>query len=360
MLRRTPYLVRRCVKNALGLVSCFALWVGTAGCGKGQEDAQRARVSQEMKSWLGSNLRDFRLAAEELQRAAPTPVGRGWDASKDADAIARMKTAWGKARHAYELIEGAVAPLFPESDLATDARYDDFMTVLGVAGDQNPFDDRGVVGIHAVERILWADRIPSETIAFEQGLPGYRAARLPATEAEAREMKEKLLGRLVRDIQDLEQQLQPLELDIAFTFRGLIDLTNEQLEKVDRAATGREESRYAQTTLADLRANREGCLAAYRMFRPWLLAHGNTELDGQVRAGFERLRQSYDELPGAAIPTPPSMWSSLEPRPEHLQTPFGKLFQTVSREVDDQQVGSLSSSLMQVADALELPKALLR
>jgi hypothetical protein len=54
------------------------------------------------------------------------------------------------------------------------------------------------------------------------------------------------------------------------------------------------------------------------------------------------------------------MWSSLEPRPEHLATPFGKLFQTVSREVDDQQSGSLSSSLMQVADALELPKALLR
>jgi iron uptake system component EfeO len=360
MLRRPPSLVRRGVRAALGLAAGLLLVSATGGCGKAPEEAQRARVSREMKAWLGQNLRDFRVAAEELQQAAPTPVGRGWSLPEDAAALERMKVAWAKARHAYELVEGAVAPLFPESDLATDARYDDFMTVLGAAGDQNQFDDRGVVGVHAVERILWADRVPKEAVEFERGIPGYRAARFPATEDEARELKEKLLARLVKDISELEAQLEPLELDIAFAFRGLIDLTNEQLEKVDRAATGREESRYARATLSDLRANREGCLAAYRMFRPWLLARGKTELDQQVSAGFERLRQSYDALPGAAIPTPPAMWSSLEPRPEHLTTPFGMLFKSVSQEVDDQREGSLSSHLMQVADALELPKALLR
>jgi iron uptake system component EfeO len=164
----------------------------------------------------------------------------------------------------------------------------------------------------------------------------------------------------VSDIASLEQQLAPLELDIAFAFRGLIDLTNEQLEKVDRAATGREESRYAQSTLRDLRANREGCLAAYKLFQPWLLTRSGSELDRQVLDSFERLRASYDALPGSAIPQPPRGWSSLEPKPEHAATPFGKLFQVVQRETDDSQKGSLSSSLMSVADTLGLPKAILR
>lgn len=75
---------------------------------------------------------------------------------------------------------------------------------------------------------------------------------------------------------------------------------------------------------------------------------------------FERLRASYDALPGSAIPQPPRGWSSLEPKPEHAATPFGKLFQIVQRETDDSQRGSLSSSLMSVADTLGLPKAVLR
>jgi len=313
-----------------------------------------------MKSWLALELRHFHDAAADLQRAAPTPSGRGFHPGADAQAIQQMKEAWGRARTAYELVEGAVAPLFPESDTATDARYDDFMAVLGAAGDADPFDAHGVVGVHAIERVLWADSIPPETIAFESRLPGYRAAAFPATEADARQFKHELAAKLLTDIEQLERQLEPVELDIAFAFRGLIDLTNEQLEKIDRAATGREESRYAQTTLRDLRANREGCLAAYRIFRPWLLARGQSQLDARVMAGFARLARAYDANPGAAIPRPPAGWSSLTPKPEHADTPFGKLFSVVRRETDDQQAGSLSHSLMSVADALGLPKAVLR
>jgi iron uptake system component EfeO len=337
-----------------------AVAMTSTACGKGDEDAQRARVEREMKQWLVANVHDFRQAAQDLQNAAPTPQGRGWSASEDAHAIAEMKQAWGRARRAYELVEGAVAPLFPDSDTATDARYDDFLTTLGSEGDRTPFDDQGIVGVHAIERILWADSIPPETVAFEQGIPGYRPSAFPATEAQARDFKQKLAGKLVSDLQQLEQDLAPLELDIAFAFRGLIDLTNEQLEKVDRAATGREESRYAQTTLRDLRANRDGCLAAYELFRPWLTAHGRTQLDQPVLAGFEHLRTSYAALPGEAIPRPPPSWSSLEPKPEHLSTPFGKLFVAVSHETDDKHPDSLSTSLMNVADALGLPKAVLR
>lgn len=329
-------------------------------CGKADENAQRSRVEREMKEWLVAKVHDFRVAAEDLQKAAPLPTGRGWDKTADAAAITQMKEAWGRARDSYELVEGAIAPLFPDSDTATDARYDDFLTTLGAQGDANAFDDQGVVGVHAIERVLWADNVPAETIEFEKGLPGYRPAAFPTTESEARDFKEKLAKKLVSDLQRLEQDLAPLELDIAFAFRGLIDLTNEQLEKVDRAATGREESRYAQTTLRDLRANREGCAAAYKIFRPWLLSRGQDELDRRVQAAFDRLKTSYDAVPGTAIPRPPQGWSSLEPQGAHLQTPFGKLFGVVSHETDDKRPESLSASLMSVADALGLPKAVLR
>jgi iron uptake system component EfeO len=346
--------------GALSVCVTLALSPATWGCGKADEGAQKVRVEKEMKQWLLLKIRDFRAAAEDLQKAAPVTAGRGWDQQADAAAIVAMKDAWGRAREAYELVEGAIAPLFPESDTATDARYDDFLTTLGAAGDPRPFDAEGIVGVHAIERILWADSIPAETIEFEKGVPGYRPAAFPATEAEARAFKEELCAKLVRDVAALEEQLAPLELDIAFAFRGLIDLTSEQLEKVDRASTGREESRYAQSTLRDLRANREGCLAAYKIFQPWLLARGGAELDAKVLAAFERLKVSYDALPGAALPRPPRGWSTLDPKPEHAATPFGKLFQVVSRETDDAQAGSLSSSLMSVADTLGLPKAVLR
>ncbi|HEX2672942.1 MAG TPA: imelysin family protein, partial [Polyangiaceae bacterium] len=279
------------------LALCLAGGITLVGCGRVDDQVQQVRVEHGMKAWLALELHHFRDAAADLQRAAPTPTGRGWSATEDAEAIRQMKEAWGRARQAYELVEGAVAPLFPDSDTATDARYDDFLVHLGAAGDPDPFDDRGVVGVHAIERVLWADSVPRETVAFESHLPGYRAAAFPATEAEARRFKDQLAAKLVTDIEQLERQLDPVELDIAFAFRGLIDLTNEQIEKVDRAATGREESRYAQATLRDLRANREGCLAAYRIFQPWLLARGKSELDRQVLAGFARLAQAYDATP---------------------------------------------------------------
>jgi iron uptake system component EfeO len=338
------------------------VWLPLAlsACEKSGDDAQRARVELGMKQQLTEQVEVLQAAVEELERIAPTPSDRGWSATEDGPAIASMMDAWTRGRVAYELIEGALAPLFPQSDLATDARYDDILGKLGNDGDPNAFDAQGVIGMHAIERILWAERIPVEVLAFEKGLPGYRPARAPNTEAEARAFKEQLLHQLSADVSALKAQLAPLELDIAFVFRGLIDLTREQLEKVDRAATGREESRYAQTTLRDLRANRDGCLRAYRLFQPWLLAHDGQLLDAKVLAGYERLRLAYDALPGEALPRPPAGWSSIDPLPQQLATSFGKLFAIVRRETDDSDPNSLAGSMMAVADALSLPKAVLR
>lgn len=329
------------------------------GCTRSDE-AHRARVEVEMKRLLMTQVIALQLAAEDLERAAPVAAGRGWDPKQDAAAIANMKEAWSRGRRAYELVEGALGPVFPQSDLATDARYDDFLAKLGPDGDSTPFDDQGVIGMHAIERILWADSIPERVVDFEKMLPGYSPARMPESEEEAKSFQHLLAHKLVLDVQELRAELDPLDLDIAFVFRGLIDLTNEQLEKVDRIAGGREESRYAQATLKDLRANRDGCLAAYKLFEPWLTMHGQARLDSRVLAGFERLRAIYESFPEDAAAKPVPHWTSLDPNPEHAKTAFGRLFLTVKKETDDSDPTSLSGSLMAVADALAIPKAVLR
>jgi iron uptake system component EfeO len=268
-----------------------------------------------------------------------------------------MKKAWVRARVAYEHIEGAMAPMFPESDMATDARYEDFLLKLGAVGDPTPFDGEGVIGSHGIERVLWADSIPEDVVRFEQGLPGYRPAAFPATEAEARAFKDELAARMVSDVEKLKRDFEPLVLDLSFAFRGVIDLAVEQVEKVDKAATGQDESRYAQTTMADLRANREGCLAAYQVFRPWLLEKsGGDAVDRDVMAAFERLETAYAKVSGDAIPKPPARWSGLDPGAKELKTPFGELFSAVRREADDKVSGSLHASLLAVAQKLELPE----
>jgi iron uptake system component EfeO len=344
------------------LVAAFAPGVGACSQARASDDnAERASVQRRMKAFIGQDIESWLGASRDLAQAAPVSAGRGWDATLDKNAIAEMKKHWAKARWAYERIEGAIAPMFPESDTATDARYDDFLLVIGPVGDPNAFDDAGVVGAHAIERILWADSAPPEVVAFEKGLPGYRPARFPATEPEAKGFKEQLAYRFVADVQKLNAEFKPLTLDLAFAFRGLIDLAAEQVEKVDRAATGQEESRYAESTLRDLRANREGCLFAYRIFRPWLLTKpSGKDMDRAVLNAFSRLETAYAGIPGDAMPRPPRTWSSVQTTPEDLNTPFGRLFTLVKRESDDKVSGSLRASLVLVAEALGLPEVVIR
>ena len=358
--------VRGIAMKARALITCSTIaWIAGGGLACKKESArdveQEARVEREMKQLISQQVDEWLAGSRELYEAAPTPDGRGWDAQKDAAAIAKMKSAWTRARVAYELVEGALAPLFPESDTATDARYDDYLSLIGAAGDPTPFDDQGVIGMHGIERVLWSDRIPAEVVEFEKGVPGYRAATFPQNEQDAKSFRLRLAKRLVTDVEKLRGDLAPVQLDVAFAFDGLVDLAGEQIEKIDRASTGQEESRYAQATLRDLRANRQGCLDAYQVFRPWVLARaGGNAVDASVLQAFERLKAAYDAAPGDAIPGPPARWSSLTPKPEDLNTPFGRLFTTVKQESDEARPGSLRASLTAVAELLGLPKVLLR
>jgi iron uptake system component EfeO len=339
-----------------------AVLIFAVGCGD-SSGTDQDKVAQAMRAALMTDIDNLHQAAVDLRDAAPTPAGRGWDATMDAAAITAMKAAWVRARVAYEHIEGAIAPIFPDIDVATDERYDGFLAEIGPAGDQNLFDGEGVTGMHAIERVLYAGSIPSIVISFEASLPGYKAAAFPATAAEAAEFKSGLATQLVTDTADLQQQWKSAgNLDVSGAFQGLIGLMNEQLEKVNNAATGEEESRYSQRTMADLRANLAGTTAIYELFRGWLkskpsagTAPAGSEVDGSIMSGFGSLETLYGTIAGDAIPTPPPTWSAENPTPADLATPFGILYQTVSEAVDPTDPSSVVGRMNQGAMLLGIP-----
>jgi iron uptake system component EfeO len=318
-----------------------------------------AQVTQGMYEVVLDELVAWRAAVVDLQNAAPTPSGRGWDATEDAAAIKQMKDAWRRCRIPYEHIEGAIAPIFPDRDAAADARYDDFLVQLLGKGDPDPFDGEGVTGMHAIERILYAKEISAKVVAFESSLPGYAEAAYPSNEAAAAAFKTKLVGRLLADIDAITSDWKASKdkIDLGTSFVGLVALMNEQREKVNKAATGEEESRYAQMTMFDLRNNLEGTVKAYATFRPWILSkQQGAALDAEIQKGFTDLGALYAKYTGDAVPQPPDSWSSDMPSEADLGTPFGQLFTTVRSAVDPTRAGSIVYDMNEVADLLGFPE----
>jgi len=328
-----------------------------AACGSKSDADYQADVVQGMHDQMLTQLQALHQAAVDLQAAAPAPAGRGWDAAQDAQALTAMKTAWQTARSSYELVEGAVAPLFPDADYEIDARYDDFLANLAPDGDANLFDGEGVTGMHAVERVLYADVTPTNVVQQESTLPGSQPASWPTSEAEAASFKNALCARLVTDTQTLVDQWTPQSIDVAGAFQGLTALMNEQREKVNKAASAEEESRYSQRTMKDIRDNLAGTRAAYALFQPWITSKPNGEqIDAQVEASFAALDAAYAQVSGDAIPQPPADWSSESPSEANLQTPFGKLYAAVNQAVDPNQSGSAVDGMNQAAKALGFPE----
>jgi len=327
-----------------------------AACSDSPEtDAEfKADVVAGMHDSIGADLADLVQAARDLQAAAPT---HAWDPIADSAAITAMRVAWMRSRIAYEHVEGATAPIFGDLDVSMDARYDDFLARLGPTGDPNLFDGSGATGMHAIERILYAHDIRAEVIDFESPLPGYVAAAYPATTDQATAFKTQLAQKLVDDAIALHDQWQPAAIDIGVAFQGLIGLMNEQKEKVNLAATGEEESRYANLTLFDLRNNLDGTSKAYALFRTWIRARaGGADIDAKIEAGFTELEQLYASLPGDALPAVPDDWSADAPTPANLATAFGTLWQTVHQDVDPVRSGSVVFEMNQIATMLGFPE----
>jgi iron uptake system component EfeO len=298
-------------------------------------------------------------AAVDLQTAAPT---HAWDATADADAITARKAAWRRTRVAYELVEGATAPIFPQFDNSMDARYDDFLSgnagvELGSDGDTTPFDGSGITGMHAIERILYANVIPADVVAFEETLPGYGSASFPLTDPDAMTFKTGICQRLIDDANMLHDQWVPSAIDLGGSYQGLVSLMNEQKEKVDLASSGQEESRYSQLTLFDLRNNLMGTENIYALFQPWIAARSKDGSENtMIEAGFAKLDADYTAVSGDAIPPTPPDWSSDMPTTADLATPFGTLWESVHEAVDPTTPGSVVYEMNAVATLLGFPQ----
>lgn len=307
---------------------------------------QKAAV-QQMHDLLLSDVNTLYTAAQALQAAAPSAADRGWDPTLDATAIANMKTAWLQARTAYEHIEGALAPLFPDVDYSIDARYDDFLADLqGKGGDPYLFDDQGVTGMHAIERILYIDGVPKRVTDFEKALDGYVAPAQPATAQEASDFKNKLCAKFVSDAKLFVDGWTPAMIQAQVAYAGFASLVQEQKEKVQKASTGEEESRYSQRTMADIRDNLVGTKNVYQAFQPWISAHdGSAPIEAKIATGLASLDAAYALVQGDAIPTPPDTWSAENPSPADLATPFGQLYTAVLAQSDATQPDSVANQL---------------
>ena len=194
------------------------------------------------------------------------------------------------------------------------------------------------------------------SIAFEATLPGYAPAAFPATAAEAHEFATELCQKLVDDATKLHTAWTPAAIDIGAAYQGLVGLMNEQKEKVNLAATGEEESRYAQTTRFDLRYNLAGTRQTYELFRAWVAAKHGGDPDQAIEAGFDELEALYDAEPGDALPPVPDTWSSDQPSQDDLATPFGMLWQQVHDAVDPSTHGSVVFEMNEVAELLGFPE----
>lgn len=338
----------------MSLIAVSAAVGVCAACG-GKTDADyRAEVLADMHDAIALELDDLVRACHDLQDAAPP---RAWDAQADATAIARMRDAWRRTRIAYEHVEGATVPLFVDLDYALDARYDDYLAAIGPAGDHELFDAVGVTGMHAIERILYAGTIRAAVIALESQLPGYEPARFPRSDDEALAFKTTLVQRLIDDATALRDQWQPTAIDLGQAYRGLVGLMNEQELKIDQAANGAEESRYANITLFDLRNNLAGTKGLYDAFRPWIGSRPTaSDAEATIELRFRALTTLYGMFAGDALPPVPAGWSSTEPSPAALATAFGMLWQAVRHEVDPASDGSIVFEMNRIATVLGFPE----
>ncbi len=333
---------------AVVLAGCSATTTSSTSSSSGGSQTPTLVV----KAYVQQNLDELLAASTALRDAAPAPDQDGWNATADAAAVTSMRTQWKRARVAYERVEGAIAVLFPELDASTDERYDGF---LETGADTNLFDRSGVTGIHGIERILWAGEHPARVVDFESALTGYVAATFPATAEEAQAFRTQLCQALVDDVQSMVDQFGPLALEDATAYRGVVGSMEEQLEKVLLAATGEEESRYAQHTLGDMRANLEGGRAVFAAFRETLLARTNgAALVAAVEGGFDRVVAAYAPVSGDALPEVPAGWSA-NPTAQQLDTPYGRIYAVLTRESDPNAEGALVHEMNEGGDAMGIP-----
>ncbi len=348
------------MKNVRFISSCFVgLSLLATGCSDGtttggKTDAEyQAEIADGMQSSINEEIGSWRTAAQALCDAAPAPTGRGWDATQDAAAIKAMKDAWKTARTHYEHIEGAVALLFPELDAATDARYDDFLSELGEKGDADLFDDQGVTGMHAIERILYSDGIPTEVIAFEQA-DRLRGRGVPRERGRGGGVQDQALRPPRHRHRDAAG---PVEAGEARHRRGLPgpDLADERAAR--EGQQGLDRARGVALLADDARRHPLEPRRHHEDLRA-LPALDPLEGRGSGRQGHHRGLQG---APGRLRRQPrrhhpePAGDVDHPPTAEDAATPFGKLYDAVSFAVDPKRDGSVVFEMNEAAVVMGLP-----
>jgi iron uptake system component EfeO len=320
----------------------------------GEPQSQEATAILATKAYLDGELNALVEAAEDLQAAAPLPDADGWSPAADADAVDRMRASWRQMRTAYEHVEGGVRMLFPHIDFTLDGRYDWY---LDRSIDDDLYDGNGATGMHAVERILWADAHPAEVVAFESALIGYVPAAFPSDAESARRFREDLCGRLVTDARRLRDEFAPVALDDQAAYRGVIGSVEEQLEKITLASTGQDESRYSARTMADLRAAHASGVSTYAVFREWILAQPNGEaVDAEIVREMDGLAEVYATIEGDALPPVPAGFDPDAPTAEHLATPYGRLWERINAANDLESETSLISRMSAAGESIGIPR----
>ena len=293
----------------------------------------------DVKDIVATEIANLEAAATAIQAAAPDTA---WGENDDA-AIDSMKGSWADARTAYERVEGAIAVLFPDLDASTDERYDGF---IAEGADDNLFDGEGVTGVHGIERILWADAHSDTVVAFESGLPNYTQAAWPATDDEAAEFKSGLVQRLIDDAATMGADFEPLALDAAAAYEGVVGSMAEQVEKIALAESGEAESRYAGNTLQDMRDNLQGGREIYGAFSDWVKSEdGGEDIDAAIQADFDLIQAKYDEYTGAALPAVGS-------------DDYNDILELLETESDPDNADSLVSHMVEAAALIGIEVAL--
>jgi hypothetical protein len=347
-------MTRRWLTAALGL----ALLAGCDADGNRAvlaDEANEEQATTAAKALIQSRLDTFAEAVKTLREAAPAPDHDGWNAKDDAAAVASMRASWRKARAAYTAVEAPALTLFPELHRRLDTDYDD---LLADGADAFLFDEHGVRGLQAVERILWSDAIPAHVVDHEAALGGYAVAAFPANEHEATELEDELLGHLEADAEALRDGFRATAFDPITAYATTTESLQEQLGQLEEAGKGEAKSRYAGVSLANLRDALAATEATYAVFRPWILGKsGGAHTDGEVANGFARLKAVYAAPKGDEFPLPPADWRATDPSSEMLATPFGLLFAAGRDEADASVDGTLSFELVEAAGLLGVTSA---
>jgi iron uptake system component EfeO len=214
------------------------------------------------------------------------------------------------------------------------------------------FDDEGVTGVHAIERILWADSQSERVVKFESTLPGYEKAAFPSNAEEAEAFKTELCERLVTDTKTMQDDYATVALDSSAAFWGMIGSMAEQSEKTTLAASGEDESRYAQRTLADMRANLQGAQSVFKAFRAWVAATNSSATATEIETGLSDIGKAYSEVAGPALPAVPEDFNPDSPTDADLETPYGKLWSLLNAETDPDSDDSLINQMAAAANKM--------